>query len=243
MPASPSGDKPANKRKNVTTEDWLELNESRGNLASNTVPKRQRRPDPDIANEVEKKWKPPSGSWEDEIEKIANCEEDEEGALIVFVLWKNGKKTKHDREMISQRCPQQLLRYYEYVIFSDSVITEDMISRFVNYKVHKKNSTVSIEVLWKNGSITFEDEDHLHAQVPDLLFKYWDGLGGRDGTTGLREYHVFKILGHRFQSANTKLRKSYKVEWVGFPPTQATWEPAYMIKKIAPLAIETYESN
>jgi hypothetical protein len=126
---------------------------------------------------------------------------------------------------------------------SGSVITEDMIDCFINHKVHKKDSTVSIEVLWKDGSITFEDEYHLHAQVPNLLFDYWDGLGGRDGATGLKKYHVFKVLEHKDQDANNKLRTSYKVEWVGFPPTEATWEPAYMIKKNAPVAISTYQPN
>jgi hypothetical protein len=126
---------------------------------------------------------------------------------------------------------------------SGSVITEDMIDCFINHKVHKTDSTVSITVLWKDSSITFEDEYHLHAQVPSLLFDYWSGLGGRDDATGLKTYHVFKVLEHKDQYVNKKLRTSYKVEWVGFPPTETTWEPAYKIEKNARVAMETYKSK
>jgi hypothetical protein len=126
---------------------------------------------------------------------------------------------------------------------SGSVITEDMIDCFINHKVHKTDSTVSITVLWKDSSITFEDEYHLHAQVPSLLFGYWSGLGGRDDATGLKTYHVFKVLEHKDQYVNKKLRTSYKVEWVGFPPTETTWEPAYKIEKNARVAMETYKSK
>ncbi|KAJ4177099.1 hypothetical protein NW759_017467, partial [Fusarium solani] len=36
-------------------------------------------------------WSPP-GSWEDEIETIDACEEDNDGYLIVYLIWKNGQK-------------------------------------------------------------------------------------------------------------------------------------------------------
>jgi chromobox protein 1 len=55
-----------------------------------------------------KKWSPPSGLWEDEIERIDACEEDDNGKLIVYLIWKNGQKTKHDTEIISKKCPQKV---------------------------------------------------------------------------------------------------------------------------------------
>ncbi|KAJ4177509.1 hypothetical protein NW767_015106, partial [Fusarium falciforme] len=60
-----------------------------------------------------KKWSPPSGLWEDEIERIDACEEDDNGKLIVYLIWKNGQKTKHDTEIIYKKCPQKMLQFYE----------------------------------------------------------------------------------------------------------------------------------
>jgi chromobox protein 1 len=55
-----------------------------------------------------KKWSPPSGSWEDEIEKIDACEDDN-GKLIVYLIWKNGQKTNHETQIIYEKCPQKVL--------------------------------------------------------------------------------------------------------------------------------------
>lgn len=60
-----------------------------------------------------KKWTPPSGSWEDDIESIDACEEQGSGKLIVYLNWKNGHKTKHDTSIIYKKCPQKMLRFYE----------------------------------------------------------------------------------------------------------------------------------
>ncbi|KAH7113559.1 hypothetical protein EDB81DRAFT_670227 [Dactylonectria macrodidyma] len=60
----------------------------------------------------EKKWCPPEGPWEDEIESIDGLEEGKED-FIVFLRWKNGKKTKHGIHVIHKKCPQMMLRYYK----------------------------------------------------------------------------------------------------------------------------------
>jgi chromobox protein 1 len=54
------------------------------------------------------KWSPPSGLWENEIEMIGACEEDDDGKLIVYLIWKNGQKTKHDTKIIYKKCPQKV---------------------------------------------------------------------------------------------------------------------------------------
>ncbi|KAL5598642.1 hypothetical protein BROUX41_003435 [Berkeleyomyces rouxiae] len=65
----------------------------------------------------EKEWKPPNGSWEDHIETIDVCDEADTGTgapkLVVYLNWKNGRKTKHTTEMVYKRCPQKMLRFYE----------------------------------------------------------------------------------------------------------------------------------
>ncbi|ROT36617.1 hypothetical protein SODALDRAFT_345920 [Sodiomyces alkalinus F11] len=58
-------------------------------------------------------WKPPSGSWEDEVETIDACEDEQTGKLIVYLNWKNGQKTKHGTDVIYKRCPQKMLQFYE----------------------------------------------------------------------------------------------------------------------------------
>ncbi|KAG8671642.1 hypothetical protein FPOAC1_004894 [Fusarium poae] len=71
--------------------------------------KRSRRGDAHPANTTppatSKPWSPPAGSWEDEIESIELEEDENIGKIIVYLRWKNGKKTKHDTDV--------MLRFYE----------------------------------------------------------------------------------------------------------------------------------
>ncbi|KAH7115788.1 chromo domain-like protein [Dactylonectria estremocensis] len=80
-------------------------------------PKRLQRNEAHVGDETllatTKPWNPPSGSWEDEIETISACEEDDNGKLIVYLIWKNGQKTKHEAQIIYKKCPQKMLQFYE----------------------------------------------------------------------------------------------------------------------------------
>ncbi|KAI1827376.1 heterochromatin protein one [Xylaria intraflava] len=58
-------------------------------------------------------WKPPQGSWEDEVELIDACHDENTGKLIVYLTWKGGQKTQHDTKVIYARCPQKMLQFYE----------------------------------------------------------------------------------------------------------------------------------
>ncbi|PSR97451.1 hypothetical protein BD289DRAFT_492428 [Coniella lustricola] len=58
-------------------------------------------------------WKPPSGSWEDHVESVDMCQDEENGGFIVYLTWKNGKKTQHPKEVVYRRCPQKMLRFFE----------------------------------------------------------------------------------------------------------------------------------
>ncbi|KAM0252487.1 hypothetical protein ACHAP5_001135 [Fusarium lateritium] len=82
-----------------------------------TAAKRSRRTEAHPADSTPpattKKWSPPAGSWEDEIETIDACEDEGSGKLIVYLIWKNGHKTKHDVTIIYKKCPQRMLRFYE----------------------------------------------------------------------------------------------------------------------------------
>ncbi|KAK5994995.1 Chromo domain-containing 2-like protein [Cladobotryum mycophilum] len=92
----------------------------RGRTSSTTpaaAPKRSRKngvhpsdSTPPVSN---KSWSPPAGSWEDEIESIDACEDEGSGRLVVYLVWKNGRKTKHDTSVIYKKCPQKMLLFYE----------------------------------------------------------------------------------------------------------------------------------
>ncbi|RWA10155.1 hypothetical protein EKO27_g4953 [Xylaria grammica] len=58
-------------------------------------------------------WKPPPGSWEDQVESIDACHDENTGKLTVYLTWKDGKKTQHDTKVIYSRCPQKMLQFYE----------------------------------------------------------------------------------------------------------------------------------
>ncbi|KAG7403609.1 Chromo domain-containing protein 2 [Fusarium oxysporum f. sp. rapae] len=94
------------KKRRLTTND-----------TSSTRPKRLKRNEAHVGDKTLpaalKKWSPPSGSWEDEIEKIDTCEEDDNEKLIVCLIWKNGQTTKHEAQTIYKKCPQKMLKFYE----------------------------------------------------------------------------------------------------------------------------------
>lgn len=55
-----------------------------------------------------KNWSPPAGSWEDLIEMIDACQDEGTGQLMVYLAWKNGKKTRHPTDIIYKKCPQKV---------------------------------------------------------------------------------------------------------------------------------------
>lgn len=36
------------------------------------------------------------------------CQDENDGSFIVYLTWKNGKKTQHPKEVIYRRCPQKV---------------------------------------------------------------------------------------------------------------------------------------
>ncbi|KAH7175572.1 hypothetical protein EDB81DRAFT_12143 [Dactylonectria macrodidyma] len=88
-----------------------------GGTPNNTTTKRSRRngvhPAETTPPATVKKWSPPAGSWEDDIETIDACEDEGSGKLIVYLIWKNGQKTKHETHIIYKKCPQKMLHFYE----------------------------------------------------------------------------------------------------------------------------------
>lgn len=60
---------------------------------------------------LKKEFRPPAGSWEQDVD-IVDMFRDDNGALMVFLTWKNGHKTQHPAKQAYQRCPQKVCRSF-----------------------------------------------------------------------------------------------------------------------------------
>ncbi|RYC79567.1 hypothetical protein BFJ63_vAg17547 [Fusarium oxysporum f. sp. narcissi] len=85
-------------------------------VTSSTRPKRLKRNEAHVGDTTLpaalKKWSPPSGLWEDEIEKIDTCDVDDNKNLIVCLIWKNGQMTKHETQTVYHKCPQKVVHSF-----------------------------------------------------------------------------------------------------------------------------------
>ncbi|RQM08285.1 hypothetical protein DH86_00001475, partial [Scytalidium sp. 3C] len=61
---------------------------------------------PPVSSSKRGGFKPPPGSWEDEVVEIDACE-GREGEITVFLTWKDGQKTQHPTSQVYHRCPQK----------------------------------------------------------------------------------------------------------------------------------------
>jgi hypothetical protein len=77
---------------------------------SSPIPKslREGRPRRADADFIGADWTPPSGSWDDEEVSIDACDKAGDGKLVVYLTWKNGRKTKHNTSIIYKKCPQKV---------------------------------------------------------------------------------------------------------------------------------------
>ncbi|KAK6598769.1 chromo domain-containing protein [Botrytis cinerea] len=57
-------------------------------------------------------FKPPQGSWEDEVVTI-EAMEGPNAEVIVYLTWKGGAKSQHPLHQVYKRCPQKMLSFYE----------------------------------------------------------------------------------------------------------------------------------
>ncbi|KAF5002190.1 hypothetical protein FDECE_10697 [Fusarium decemcellulare] len=102
--------------------------------------------------------------------------------------------------------------------------------------VRKRGNRVQLTVEWPNSSeFTLEKEDEFQKHHPDMLYEYWEALGGRQKATGIVLYHVFRIIGHDPSESN-----NFLIHWVGCPPGEFTSETTKKVKKIAPKVFEEY---
>ncbi|RKF64414.1 Chromo domain-containing protein 2 [Erysiphe neolycopersici] len=71
------------------------------------------------------RFKPPTGSWEEEVTAIDACE-GTQGNMAVYLTWKGGHKSQHPLDQIYKRCPQKMLQFYEsHLVFKTEGGDED----------------------------------------------------------------------------------------------------------------------
>ncbi|KOS19814.1 hypothetical protein ESCO_005785 [Escovopsis weberi] len=78
--------------------------------------------------------------------------------------------------------------------------------------------SLEIEVEWATLETTWEPERALHEDCPALLFAHWAAAGGRPANP--EDPNLFEVFSIRRHSAN---RRRFLVEWVGYPPGEASW--------------------
>jgi len=66
------------------------------------------------ASAKDAEFKPPTGSWEDEVVGIDACE-GSEGKIVVFLTWKGGEKSQHPLAQVYRRCPQKVKPPHTFV--------------------------------------------------------------------------------------------------------------------------------
>ncbi|KAF7854596.1 hypothetical protein EAF04_010405 [Stromatinia cepivora] len=59
-----------------------------------------------------KQFRPPTGSWEDDVVTI-EAMEGPNAEVIVYLTWKGGAKSQHPLHQVYKRCPQKMLSFYE----------------------------------------------------------------------------------------------------------------------------------
>jgi len=63
----------------------------------------------------DEEWKVPLylPSWENEIRCIDTLERDKDNQLLAYIAWPNGRRTKHNVQLIYDKCPRRMCIWYE----------------------------------------------------------------------------------------------------------------------------------
>ncbi|EZF35714.1 Heterochromatin protein HP1 [Trichophyton interdigitale] len=77
-------------------------------------------PDQEASTE-DSHWAPPTGDWENELRYISTVLRDPDGdGLVVYLEWKNGRKSRAPIQTCYERCPQMMLKFYEqHLVFKE----------------------------------------------------------------------------------------------------------------------------
>ena len=71
----------------------------------------------DEGDEGEGTWVPRDENWETQIVGVETLERDNNGQLIAYIVFTNGKKTKVSMDKVYRHCPRPMLRFYEHHLY------------------------------------------------------------------------------------------------------------------------------
>ncbi|KAL0084861.1 hypothetical protein J3Q64DRAFT_1105331 [Phycomyces blakesleeanus] len=72
--------------------------------------------------------------WETEVDHIASVERAQYAGLVVYIVWKNGKKTIHHSTEVYAKCPERMLDFYESKIIRAKVTQKDLEKTKRNFR-------------------------------------------------------------------------------------------------------------
>lgn len=117
---------------------------------------------------------------------------------------------------------------------------------------HRRDADIDhafeLSVRWVNfAEPSWESERSIQAQVPDLLYKYWESVGGRPITGAFRVFSVLRHWSTRPPRVGTrgpqpKKRTKYLVQWEGYSadPQHTSVETRERLRDIAPRELDLY---
>ncbi|KAL8371165.1 hypothetical protein RB595_001148 [Gaeumannomyces hyphopodioides] len=117
---------------------------------------------------------------------------------------------------------------------------------------HRRDADIDhafeLSVRWVNfAKPSWESERSIQAQVPDLLYKYWESVGGRPVTGAFRVFSVLRHWSTRPPRVGTrgpqpKRRTKYLVQWEGYSadPQHTSVETREKLRDIAPRELDLY---
>ncbi|GJD05421.1 chromo domain-containing protein [Colletotrichum higginsianum IMI 349063] len=119
----------------------------------------------------------------------------------------------------------------------------------INDHEKRDDGTILLHVLWRGypaTAATWEDEHQLCREALSAVLDYWAKFPGgrtealgRDPADAGATWEVQRILQHR-KTRGRKPIMQLRVQWQGYPPSEATWEPEAAIKDAVPEMVREY---
>lgn len=105
--------------------------------------------------------------------------------------------------------------------------------RIVRYRSRGGTCLFDLEIE-ADGKRKWRKEEDVQCECASLLYDFWEKRKGRGRCLTTDLYHVFEILEYDLRATK------YRVHWVGYPSTDATWESAEMVQTTAPALLSDF---
>ncbi|KAG9238896.1 putative chromatin-associated protein swi6 [Amylocarpus encephaloides] len=113
-------------------------------LANNgTAPKKGRKSHPAETTppmSARKEFKPPTGTWEEDVIHIDAVQGQKPDDVIVYLTWKGDHRTQHPLSQVYKRCPQKMLKFYEKHLVFKKTDPEEEVKGLTMRIIHSCNN-------------------------------------------------------------------------------------------------------